>query len=215
MLDLSPALRLSTVLHAQAVALSRDHPRAAPREPAPHPEPETFAMTDLTLRPWRPADLEPCMEIWRAASEIGHPFLTRAELDADADLVRTIYMPSTDITVAVIDSEVVGFIALSGDFIGALFVSPAFHRRGIGARLLAHVARLHPGLEVEVYVANTAARRFYAASGFAEVLCHLTDDQGRPHALIQMQCRTPLAEDASLPMRLKPQLQDGDNQSDM
>jgi len=186
MLDLSPALRLSTILHAQAVARSRDILRAAPREPAPRPEPETSTMTNLTLRPWRPADLEPCMKIWRAASEIGHPFLTRADLDADANLVRTIYMPSTDIIVAEQAGEIAGFIALSGDFIGALFVSPAFHRRGIGARLLAHVARLHPGLEVEVYVANAAARRFYAAVGFEEALCHLSDDQGRPHPLIRM-----------------------------
>lgn len=143
-------------------------------------------MTNLTLRPWRPADLEPCMSIWRAASEIGHPFLTRADLDADADLVRTIYMPATDITVAEMDGEIAGFIALSGDFIGALFVAPALHRRGIGARLLAHVTRQHPSLEVEVYVANAAARRFYAAAGFEEVLCHLSDDQGRPHPLIRL-----------------------------
>ena len=187
MLDLSPALRLSTVLHAQAVARSRDLPRSAPREPDQLPEPETYAMTNLTLRAWRPADLEPCMKIWRAASEIGHPFLTSADLDADADLVRTIYMPATDITVAEKDGEIVGFIALSGDFIGALFVAPAFHRRGIGARLLAHVARQHHTLEVEVYLANAAARGFYAAVGFEEVLRHLSDDQGRPHPLIRLQ----------------------------
>jgi len=143
-------------------------------------------MIELTLRPWRPSDLEPCMEIWRAASEIGHPFLTPEELDADAELVRIIYMPSTEITVAEASGEIVGFIALSGDFIGALFVAPACHRHGIGTRLLAHVARQQPGLGVEVYVANTAARRFYAAAGFTEVLCHLSDDQGRPHPLIRM-----------------------------
>ena len=186
MLDLSPALRLSTVLHAQAVARSRDSLRAAPREPAPRPEPETSTMTNLTLRPWRPADLEPCMKIWRAASEIGHPFLNRADLDADADLVRTIYMPATDITVAERDGEIVGFIALSDDFIGALFVAPDVHRKGIGARLLAHVARLYSALEVEVYVANAAARRFYTTAGFTEILCQLTDDQGRPHPLVRM-----------------------------
>lgn len=143
-------------------------------------------MTCLTLRPWRLSDLEACMTIWRAGSEFAHPFLSRADLDADEDLVRTIYMPSTDITVAEKDGEIVGFIALSGAFIGALFVAPAFHRNGIGARLLAHVARLHPALEVEVYVANAAARRFYTAAGFTEVLGQLTDDQGRPHPLVRM-----------------------------
>lgn len=154
-------------------------------------------MTDLILRPWHPDDLEACMEIWRAASEIGHPFLTRNDLDADADLVRRIYMPTTDITVAVSGGRVAGFIALSGSFIGALFVAPAFHRCGIGARLLAHVAGLHPALDVEVYAANGAARYFYRASGFTELLCRLSDDQGRPHPVIRMRREGALPEPAS------------------
>lgn len=144
-------------------------------------------MTDFTLRPWRPADLEPCMNIWRAGSEIGHPFLGRAALDADAELVRSHYMPKTDITLAERAGEILGFIALSGNFVGALFVAPAWHRQGVGERLLAEAARHHPLLGVEVYAENRAARRFYAANGFAETLCHLTDDQGRPHAVIRMQ----------------------------
>lgn len=145
-------------------------------------------MTDFTLRPWRPADLETCMTIWRAGSEIGHPFLSRAELDADAALVRSLYMPKTDITLADRAGEILGFIALSGNFIGALFVAPARHRQGVGERLLAEVARRHPLLEVAVYAENRAARRFYAANGFAETLYQPADDQGRPHAVIRMQC---------------------------
>lgn len=127
------------------------------------------------------------MAIWRAGSELGHPFLSHAELDADAVLVRSIYMPATDVTVAEQSGEILGFIALSGSFIGALFVAPARHRQGLGRKLLAHAARKHPLLQVEVYAENPAARRFYTASGFIETLCYLTDDQGRPHPLIRMQ----------------------------
>lgn len=149
-------------------------------------------MTELTLRPWRPSDLEPCMEIWRAASEIGHPFLRPADLDADADLVRTIYMPATDITVAAQGGEIAGFIARAGDLIGALFVAPARHRQGVGTRLLDHVASDHAPLDVEVYAANRAAHQFYANAGFAEVLRRPADDRGRPYPLIRMRLGPPV-----------------------
>jgi GNAT superfamily N-acetyltransferase len=144
-------------------------------------------MTSLILRPWRPTDLEPCMAIWRAASEVGHPFLSRNDLEADANLVRRVFMPSTDITVAERLGEAAGFIGLAGGFIGALFVAPRHHRQGIGARLLADAARRHRRLAVEVYAANAAARRFYSARGFVETLCHLTDDRGRRLPLIRME----------------------------
>jgi GNAT superfamily N-acetyltransferase len=186
MLDLSPALRLSSFVRSRALAANTDHPAALPLARV---EPEIPPMPEPVLRPWRPSDLEPCMAIWRAASEVGHPFLSAEDLDADAVLVRTLYMPSTDITVAEMGGVVVGFIALSGNFVGGLFVAPTRHRQGIGARLLAHAAARHPVLEVEVYLANRSARRFYAAAGFAEVLCQRFDDRGRALPLVRMRAR--------------------------
>lgn len=187
MLDQTPALRLSTLLHRQTIAIQSQRKRRRISTPPARFVTETIPMNTVTLRPWRPSDIEACMTIWRAGSEQGHPFLSRAELDADSILVRNVYMPATDITVAEQAGQVLGFIALSDNFIGALFVHPAHHRRGIGARLLDHAARHHPTLIVEVYAANHSARDFYAATGFVETMGHLTDDQGRPHPLIRLQ----------------------------
>lgn len=181
--DQTPALRLAALLHGQAIAIQSQRAR---HKMSP-PQPETTTMTPITFRPWSPSDMEACMNIWRAGSDFAHPFLSAAELDADAILVRNIYMPATDITVAEQAGQVLGFIALSDNFIGALFVHPAHHRRGIGARLLDHAAQHHPTLIVEVYAANHSARDFYAETGFVETMGHLTDDQGRPHPLIRLQ----------------------------
>lgn len=188
MLDQTPALRLSILLHRQAIAIQSQRKRRRISTPPARFVTETRPMNTVTLRPWHPSDIEACMTIWRAGSEQGHPFLSRAELDADAILVRNVYMPATDITVAEQAGEILGFIALSENFIGALFVAPERHRQGLGRMLLADAARKHPLLDVEVYAANSTARRFYATSGFIETLCHLNDDQGRPHPLIRMQC---------------------------
>jgi ribosomal protein S18 acetylase RimI-like enzyme len=154
-----------------------DRARRAPAEERTAP---------MILRPCRPADIDAVMAIWRRASEAGHPFLPAAELDADADLVRTLYIPGAEITVAEEDGRILGFVALVGSFVGGLFVDPAAHRRGVGRRLMADAESRRGSLTLEVYMENPSARAFYSALGYREILCQITDDQGRPHRLVRM-----------------------------
>lgn len=141
----------------------------------------------LTLRPYTPADIDACAAIWRAASEAGHPFLTSDDLDADAVLVRDVYFPQAEITLACDGARPVGFVAMIGSFIGALFVAPDQHRRGIGRMLVAAVAQMYGPLTVEVYAENAGARRFYRALGFTETGRRDVDDCARAHALVRME----------------------------
>ncbi|AZQ67628.1 GNAT family N-acetyltransferase [Silicimonas algicola] len=141
----------------------------------------------LLIRPYDAAgDLERCMILWRRASEVGHPFLDAATLDADGSLVRERYMPAADIRVAETEGAVVGFIALLRSFIGGLFVDPSRHGQGIGRALVLDALRRHRALDVEVYEANNETRSFYARLGFAETGRRERDDQDRPLPLIAM-----------------------------
>lgn len=150
-------------------------------------QPHLTAATTLRLRPYHALrDLERCMALWRAASEIGHPFLEAATLDADAVVVRDSYMPAAEITVAEQAGTVVGFIALLGDLVGGLFVDPAAHRSGAGRALVSDALRRKGRLDVEVYAANAGARAFYIACGFVETGRRDTDDHGRALPLICM-----------------------------
>ena len=142
---------------------------------------------DLVLRAYAEPDRDACLAIWRAASETGHPFLTRAELDADQLLVRDIYLSKAAITLACDGAGPVGFIALIDDFIGGLFVQPGRHRQGVGRLLVAAALQQAGPLRVEVYAANRKARRFYEALGFVQTAERPTDDRGRPHALVRLE----------------------------
>lgn len=142
---------------------------------------------EFVLRPYTAADRDACLAIWRAASEAGHPFLSRAELDADQLLVRDIYLQKAEITLACDASGPVGFVALIDAFIGGLFILPAQHRRGVGRLLLGAAARDRPVLTVEVYAKNVDALQFYDALGFARVGARPCDDQGRGFALLRLQ----------------------------
>ncbi len=172
--------------------------RARSKPPALlHPPPLGFidndkAMTQpasntLELRPYRRADLEDCMRIWTAASLAGHPFLSPDDIASDEPLVRETYMPMAQITVALRGQHVIGFIAMIGDFIGALFVSPDHHRVGIGRALVGFEAERRATMSVEVYEDNAKARAFYEALGFAQTGRRDRDHRGRAHALVHME----------------------------
>ena len=131
------------------------------------PDLSEFGKPPLAIRGYDPAlDLDRCMEIWREASEAGHPFLGAAALDSDARKVREYYMPAADILVAETEGKVSGFIAILGSFIGGLFVDPSQHKKGIGRALVMEARRYRPVLDVEVYEKNADARAFYARLGF-------------------------------------------------
>lgn len=145
-----------------------------------------------TIRPYDAVlDLDRCMEIWRRASETGHPFFGKDDLDRDQQVVREKYMPAADILVYEDAAGVRGFIALLGSFIGGLFVEPAFHGRGIGRALVLKAAADRGILDVEVYEANQGARAFYRRLGFREVSRRDLDDHGRPMPLIAMRLEQP------------------------
>lgn len=83
--------------------------------------------------------------------------------------VAEIYMPNTDTWVAEIDGKVEGFIALMGNEVGAIFLQPECHGKGIGKALMDKAQELHGDLEVEVFKENSIGRKFYSHYGFEQL----------------------------------------------
>jgi GNAT superfamily N-acetyltransferase len=59
-----------------------------------------------------------------------------------------------------------GFCAFRDGWVDQLYVDPAFHRQGLGARLLAQAKAAHPALQLWVFQRNLPAIAFYEAQGF-------------------------------------------------
>ena len=86
----------------------------------------------------------------------------------------------------------VGFMALAGDDISALFLEPARRGQGGGSRLVAHAQALRGGdLTVDVNEQNHAAVGFYRALGFVDVGRSPLDDGGRPFPLLHLRRPAP------------------------
>jgi GNAT superfamily N-acetyltransferase len=59
-----------------------------------------------------------------------------------------------------------GFCAFREDWVDQLYIDPALHRRGLGARLLNQAKAAHPRLQLWAFQRNLPAIAFYEAQGF-------------------------------------------------
>lgn len=119
-----------------------------------------------TIRQYTENDLSGILSSWENASKIAHPFLTQEFLDKERFNIPNLYLPNADTWVADLNGTVVGFIALLGSEVGAIFVEPKFQGTGVGTALMNKAQEIHGDLEVEVFQANSIGRKFYHSYGF-------------------------------------------------
>ena len=118
------------------------------------------------LRKYESTDLEDLLSAWAAASAVAHPFLSEQFLEQERRKILSVYLPNAETWVWETDGRVVGFVALLGNEVGAIFVDPRFQRAGIGRALMDRARASREDLEVEVFKANALGRAFYARYGF-------------------------------------------------
>ncbi|MBL1259307.1 MAG: GNAT family N-acetyltransferase [Thiotrichaceae bacterium] len=121
---------------------------------------------EVNIRQYMVSDLDAVLDSWEVATRLAHKFMTDEFIAQERKNVADIYMPNTDTWVAEIDGEVQGFIALMGNEVGAIFLQPHCHGRGVGKTLMDKAQELHGDLEVEVFKENVIGRKFYSRYGF-------------------------------------------------
>lgn len=135
----------------------------------------------ITIRPFAgTAETTTLSQIWLDACLIAHSFIGKQRLIEQRSLIEDQYLPHSETWVATIDGAPAGFISLLDSFVGGLFVAPQMQGRGIGRRLIDHAMGLRGELDLDVYVLNAAAMRFYRQIGFQEVSRRAVDDEGLP-----------------------------------
>ncbi len=82
--------------------------------------------------------------------------------------VRELLVPSCDVWIATEGEQLVGMMAVQGEWIEQLYVSPTHQRRGHGTRLLQLAQAGRDSLALWTFEANLVARRFYETHGFTQ-----------------------------------------------
>lgn len=120
----------------------------------------------MKIRHYTDSDLESVLSIWEVATRMAHSFMTDEFIAQERLNIAEIYMPNTDTWVVEIEGNVEGFIALMGNEVGAIFLQPKLHGKGIGKALMDKAKEIHGDLEVEVFKENAIGRKFYSQYGF-------------------------------------------------
>ena len=121
----------------------------------------------IILGEFDPQRVDELIPMWRASFEAGVGIADPHPLAEQRQYFFTQVLPRNEIRFALLDDELVGFIAASAESIAQLYVRVGFRRRGIGARLLAWAKRRSGGgLWLYTFERNAGARAFYERNGF-------------------------------------------------
>jgi putative acetyltransferase len=130
------------------------------------------------IREYEDKDLSELLDAWYSASQVAHPFLDEDFFEQERRNIAALYLPNAETWVYELDGVVVGFIALIGNEVGAIFVDAKFHRQGIGRALMDKARSIRDVLELDVFKDNQVGLKFYEKYGFNEVDEHLHAETG-------------------------------------
>ena len=132
------------------------------------------------IRLYQESDSEDIIDVWYQASLVAHPFLSENFLDEERRKIRHVYLPIAQTWVYEQKGNLVGFISLLDNEVGAIFVLPSWHRRGIGKALMDKACSIHDSVELDVFKSNSIGRAFYSKYGFELIKEFTHDETGEP-----------------------------------
>ena len=146
------------------------------------------------IREYQDQDLDELLTVWESASGVAHPFLTQQFRATERENIPKLYLPNAETWVYAEEGRVVGFVALLGNEVGAIFVHPSCQRKGVGRQLMDKARELRGELVVEVFKKNTIGRAFYAKYGFEMIEEKVHEETG--FELLRLRLSIPKREDA-------------------
>ncbi|PZV38674.1 GNAT family N-acetyltransferase [Mesorhizobium kowhaii] len=121
---------------------------------------------DIVLRPATRSDAVSIAKVLRAALGSFDWMPVIHTPDEDLAFIRDIVLPRQQVTVTEAGEDIVGLIAVSGEWVEQLYLDPARTGQGIGSRLLTDATAALSVVKLHCFQANTGARRFYERHGF-------------------------------------------------
>lgn len=139
-----------------------------------------------TIRVSRDDEQERLHAIWSDAVRATHDFISDEHFRLFSRIVREEMLPQGGFWVAAAaDDRAIAWMQIEGGKVEALFVDPAFRRRGAGRALMDQARRLSPMLELDANE-QSGAVAFYRRLGFVETGRSEADGRGLPYPLVHM-----------------------------
>ena len=138
----------------------------------------------FTLRPYRAADEDTAIELWRRTWQIAYPRLDfTARVDWWRARWRNELVAAASIVVAESSGRLLGFVTVdpTTGYLDQIVVAPEAWGSALAGALLAEAKRLSPtGLDLAVNADNARAIRFYEKQGFVVTGSDVNPRSGAP-----------------------------------
>ena len=137
----------------------------------------------LALRPYREADEDAAIELWRRTWQQAYPSIDfTARVAWWRERWRTELVPAASIVVAEQADALIGFVTIDGKgYLDQLVVSPEQWGSPLASALVDEAKRLSPnGVSLLVNEDNARAIRFYLRNGFEHAGKDVNPTSGRP-----------------------------------
>jgi GNAT superfamily N-acetyltransferase len=133
-------------------------------------EPPFPGLTGVRLVDFRAERLDELVAMWRASFEAGVGIVDPHPISQQREYFLNEVVPRNTVRLALLDDELVGFVAASPVSVTQLFVRIGRQRCGIGTKLLDWAKAQSAGsLWLYTFARNGVARAFYVRNGFVAI----------------------------------------------
>ena len=120
----------------------------------------------MEIRKLKSNDIAVVVEIWFDISIQAHNFISPDYWKENKKDMAETYLPNSETYLAIINDEIVGFVAMVDNFLAALFVQTKMKGQGIGSNLLCYIKERRKTIQLKVYKNNSNSIQFYKKQGF-------------------------------------------------
>ncbi len=134
----------------------------------------------MLIREYEHSDLESVLSSWETAMRFADPSITDEMIFQEKSNVAELYIPHTETWLAVDEGLVIGFIALIGHEVEAMFLHPDYSDKNVVRALMERAKKAHGELDVFIEKNNELDRDFYIENGFDFCEDTQTEDEESP-----------------------------------
>ena len=127
----------------------------------------TLRLNSINIVEFSAARSDELVRLWRESFEFGVGVVDPHPIEEQREHFTTSVVPNNAVRMALLNDELVGFIAATKQSITHLYVRVGHHHSGIGTQLLAWAkAQSNGRLWLFAFARNAVARAFYEKHGF-------------------------------------------------
>lgn len=136
------------------------------------------------IRKLRASDINRVMSIWLQENIRAHSFVDDTYWKAHYEDVKK-SMLVANVYIYEEQNTIKGFAGLQDDYLAGIFVAKEFQGQGVGHALLKHIKQQFSAFQLDVYVLNKPAVRFYLREGLRIMRSRVDSETGQQEYRMQ------------------------------